>query len=305
MIKEDIKKILDMTRSGSISDEDAAELLAALSESKSDKDNGNSEEDKKGKASHKADDFFGLNFGHLDDVVNTFINRAFKAVKSTRINVSAKDKDENLVNMSRFAPPEGEDFTFSENQIQLCSIDGIKLNRSEFTDNHFQGSHVNGIDAFSSKIVDCQINGSSIDQLTIKDSEFSDTKINGSKISGLALSCASKISDSNFNGVIIKTLEIMNSSELSDSKFNAVSFTNSSLDASRIEDCNVTATKFIDTKFIRAQFSDCNFRECKILNSSLSEIHLKDLNIRGLVLQNLTITGNAEFLKIAGEQHAI
>jgi uncharacterized protein YjbI with pentapeptide repeats len=305
MIREDIKKILDMTRSGSITDDQAAELLTALSESKETHEQTSRSEGNNETSTPKSEDFFGLNLGHLDDVVNTFINKALKAVKSTRINVSAKDKDNNLINMSRFSPPEGEDFTFSDNQIQVSSVNGLQLNHSRLIETHFQACHVDGIDAVSSDIEDCRINGSSIDHLTIKNSKICDTEINGSKFSDLSLSDGSSISDAKFNGAIVKTLALTNHSEITDTKFSGVSFANLTLDGSRFDDCNLNAVKCNDTHLTQVHFSDCNFRDCKFVNSSLEGIDLKDLNIRGLQLVNAKVTGNDEFMKIAQEQNSI
>jgi uncharacterized protein YjbI with pentapeptide repeats len=290
-MKEEILKILEMSKNGIITDSEAAELLATLK--------GNDQKihtDIKAKNESFSGDKFEKNIkSGITDFVNSVLGKAFNEVDK-----SISQERHNKQNLSRVDNPKGEDYTFDDNSFQVSSAKGIELKSSRLTDNSFNASNVDGLSLSDSIIEDTSFNGSSLDEVILIGAKIIDTSFNGAKVSKFLMN-NSTIKDVSFHGVNIKGLDLLNQSKFEDCVFQGATLIQTQFDLCVIEDAKLSGTSFKETTFDNCSFKDIQLNDLKIWGCKLKNVHLSDINLSNVVIENKEFNSTEEFFNVFGK----
>src|SRR5690606_12317615 len=144
-MRAEILKILDLNKQGKITDDQAAELLAALrSEPEGIEEEGNVEEDEvdtdeadvdeeewesedteetvaKGEKDSPVGEFTNLAFDGLEK----FLKKVETTVDKLDLRLSHRDKEDNNTTLSKVGSITGQGYDFSNNNIQVSSVNNL------------------------------------------------------------------------------------------------------------------------------------------------------------------------------------
>ncbi len=284
-MREEIRRILEMNKTGKLSDDQATELLAAINEPKESTDEPTAP------------------LGE-DRVRDIFDGRSI---------------------LSKVEQVEGSEFTFNDNSINVSSVTKIRMRKSQMCDNSINASKISGFDLIESEFNDCAVNGSALEDFEIKHGHLTDVSFHGSKVSRVSLIDQCAIEDVSFQGCAIKNLSVKSQSRIQDAKFAGfqgaeVELVNSSIEDFKIEagslhglkmknshwqDVVCQAIRFENVEFIDSTLRDCSvvgrdkrnsvgFENVKFQNSSFQDVkfencHFKNVTFVGLHARNLKL----------------
>lgn len=329
-MKQEIQDIIEMTKAGKISSEQAAELIEALSEPQAAK----SEKPQSNDQDHDLSSLSDIG-SFLRGTISSALNGAFE-----------KSKSGSASHLSRIDAPQGHDFTFDDNSINVSSITELKLENSHFDDNAINGSKLHQVSLTDSSLSDCSINGSSIDKITLTSSHFSDLGIHGSKCAGFSVTEQSRLSAVGIQGCSLKDVAIADKSTVEDCRLNGVSahqltlsrcklsdvgaqgvaFKNSTLSGCTFANVKLKGLRIADCKFSQASFSDisftgrtaaasieeteienCTFADGSFSGCIFSQTGIRNVRASGFTAKNIDFTGmkidsTEAFMKVIGRQ---
>lgn len=298
-MRAEIQKILEMQASGKISQEQAAELLSALIEplaEKTDaKDTHNPQDLSPEFSTEKLGEFIEhLVQGALKGKIGTMAGK-FGAAK---IKISDDGAEGNRVNASKFTMPEGEDFEFTDNDINLSEISELKMSEgSEFSDNRLQASTLAHVGLRASMMTDTTLNGSSWDGVTLDDTEFSDLKFQGCKLLKSEFA-STQLNDAQLHGCHLRNANFK-SCEISDLQFHGCQWTRAEWRNCVLSDMQIHGGQFQDATWADVELSDGQIRGCDFTNCELRNIEVSDFKWQDVDFSNQKIDGNkalSEFL---------
>jgi uncharacterized protein YjbI with pentapeptide repeats len=323
-MRQDIQKVLDMNKAGTITDDQAAELVEELIRSTTPK-----------KTEPRS--MLGSMVGMLSDIGG---GRMTSKVDG----MFASDLNDNAFSMSRVEAITGEGWVFKRNSLKMSSVTGLVLNQAEMADNVVHMSHLADVTVRDGLFTGNEISASSVEAISIDGSELCRSTIQNSNYQQVTLKDESVLRDVQWNGSSIRELELVRGSVLGDSHLVAmqghtIRLTSSELrhwkvegagldeiqfEESRLDEILVRSVRLHHVKFVGSTFKDVLFsggekwkkfgldevcfENCQIDRGLFSECHWKGVTIKDVTLSNVrvmgirlvnqTICGNEEFLAV-------
>ena len=173
-MKDEIQQVLKMNKEGTLTDEQATELIAELAQ----------------KDQQQARENFGTRdwdrSGFVEPLMskmNTTVKHALDAAFGWRHpgapggmgghgpagfqGEAFAEPDQNAIHMSRFDTPAGKDHVFTGNAVRMSSVKDVRLERAEMTRNTIDMSKVHDFSVRDGKVSGCEIRASSVEDWNI------------------------------------------------------------------------------------------------------------------------------------------
>ena len=234
----EIDRVLAMVEDGTLTPEQATEMIAALQETakeaepaaaRADEPRHESEESRRGyrHGRQRRRHGRGANFDRVFDDLGNDIERAMGAGARTlrwalksglQMKGSAWGNDSNSAVFSRADAPSGQDFICEANEFAVSHLKDLRLNRSTFSHNELNAASFQDVELNESKVTGQRLRGSSIKGGLIEHGELSDNEFNGVGIVNLTVS-KGRLTGCHFNGAQVRDFGI-SASGVADSRFN-------------------------------------------------------------------------------------
>ncbi|MBY0370246.1 hypothetical protein K2X33_06135, partial [bacterium] len=205
-MKSHIQTVLEMHKAGTISDEQAAELLAELSKGQG----------ATPKSAHMQEGFIRPFVDLISNTVSSVVE-AHGAHSSSLQGIFQSDLHDNQIHMSRCDSPNGSDYTFQKNAVRMSSVTGLLLQKSEMQANQIDASHVEDIRLQEAKWNGNRIQASKVEHLTAARSEVQGLQILSSACKRIAVDGESTVHETKINASSIKDWTLTEGSRLENS----------------------------------------------------------------------------------------
>jgi uncharacterized protein YjbI with pentapeptide repeats len=200
-------------------------------------------------------------------------------------------KGGNAENSSRVEQPEGEAFEFQENRVVFSKLSGLRLVRAKVRDNSFSASTLRGAALTDSAIIDSSLAGASVHDLLMDRSELKDVVIAGSKINRLEMRSGSAMKNVKISGSPVSGLTLEQESRIEDTRLAGVVITGCTLSGkTRIKDTRFNGTALNHLTLEEVTLTDTRFDGCTLGNSSLVGTEVTGCVLRGVSLQDSKLT---------------
>jgi uncharacterized protein YjbI with pentapeptide repeats len=339
-MKEQIRKILEMAKAGTVSDAQAAELIEALGARSA------TESARPVQIPPMRPPHFGERVGLFERVIDAVSGGRTSSVSG----VLPSHMNGNDFSMSEVAVIGGTDFVFRDNHVRMSHLKDLTLTRTEMIGNDIGSSKVRDVTCRDSAITGCTIHASSFEDVALEDSQmtqlqmraskFSDARLQKSRIEELAIT-ASQVKDlalsegSLWERSRIEATHLMHwatkSSTIADvgfdmSRLSNVAVTRSVLRISMVRGYRWSDVKVLDCVFEDVMFGggeanrkclvkDATFENCKfdkaifadtmIVATTIRNVTLTGVKVMDVVLKDRVIDGNAQFLEAIGGEAAL
>ena len=334
-----LKQILEMSRAGTITDEQAAALIDELLR----------EPKAAPGASRPSPGTVPPFASFVHSTVNHVLDhtagmaRAFHGSPGT-------DGDGNELHLSHADVPRGRNYIFRGNQLRMSKMTDLKLDQAEMSDTKIDASRLDEIRLTTSRLVDCDFNSSSVTELRLAASEISDATLVSSKVAELTFANQSSMRQVRLQSSVLKECRfldrtlwektavehsvlvdiVMRATTVSSCGFRAVKMKdvlaeNCTWRDVSLSDLGIDRTAFIGctfdhvsiaanscsiwkkrnlskVHFENCQLSSISFNDCRLADSKIRDVRLDGITIEGLDLSHQTIVGNDAFLR-AIEHH--
>ncbi len=228
-------RVLAMVKDGTLTPEQATEMLAALRGSTSDAEpaprpeasHTDSSEAESSRGRHRRRHRRHADFDRVFDDLGVDIERALGAGARTlrwalksglQLKGSAWGGDSNSTVLSRADAPSGTDFVCEANELAVSHLRDLRLNQSTFSHNELNAASFQSVELNRSKVTTQRLRGSSIKGGLIDDGELTDNEYNGVGIVNLTIN-KGRLTGCDFNGAQIRDLGI-SESVVETSRFN-------------------------------------------------------------------------------------
>ncbi|MBI5609720.1 MAG: pentapeptide repeat-containing protein [Deltaproteobacteria bacterium] len=268
-MKAQIQQVLEMNKSGTLTAEQAAELIEALSQRAS-------APPRVPPAKVK-----GFAASLLESIAGPMRDATHAPWRSSDLQgVYASDLRDNDTRMSRVELQESRDYTFQGNGIRMSSLQ-LTLQRGVFVGNAVSASQVEGIAVRDGSVRGCAFNGSSVESSEVSDSDLAELQVTGSQVTQLALTGRSRMQRVKIAGTELKGLRLSQESAWTGVQLNGCQVAELDSDASALDDVEIDASQLRRVQLVRSQLRASVLRGARLI----------DVKVVGSRLDNLLITG--------------
>lgn len=236
----EIDRVLAMVKDGTLTPEQATEMIAALREAAgtaeaaaqpkaalADGARSQSEGNRWERRHRRRRHGRGRGFEGVFDDLGNDIERAMGAGARTlrwalksglHLKGSAWGHDSNNAVLSRADAPTGHDFVCEANELAVSHLVDLRLNRSTFSHNELNAASMQDIELTESRATGQRLRGSSIKGGLIENGELTDNEFNGAGIVNLTIG-KGRLTGCHFNGTQVRDFGI-SASAVENSRFN-------------------------------------------------------------------------------------
>ncbi len=236
----EIDRVLAMVKDGTLTPEQATEMIAALRQAAGAADaeaqpkGAPADEPRSESAGNRWERHHrrhrqrhGGGFERVFDDLGNDIERAMGAGARTlrwalksglHLKGSTWGDDSNSAVLSRADAPTGRDFVCEANELAVSHLKDLRLNRSTFSHNELNAASMQDIELNDSRATGQRLRGSSIKGGLIENGELSDNEFNGAGIVNLTVG-KGRLTGCHFNGTQVRDLGI-SASAVESSRFN-------------------------------------------------------------------------------------
>ena len=235
----EIDRVLAMVKDGTLTPEQATEMIAALREAAGAdrdapkdspaEDNRPHAESSRSERRHRRHrrHGHGRGFERVFDDLGNDIERAMGAGARTlrwalksglQLKGSAWGDDSNSAVLSRADAPTGHDFVCEANELAVSNLKDLRLNRSTFSHNELNAASMQDIELNDSRVTGQRLRGSSLKGALIENGELADNEFNGAGVVGLTVG-KGRLTGCHFNGTQVRDLGI-SASPMENCRFN-------------------------------------------------------------------------------------
>ena len=224
---------------------------------------------------HRHHSDFDRVFDHLGDDIERAMGAGARtlrwALKSgLQLKGSQWGAQSNSTVLSRADAPSGRDFVCEDNELAVSSLKDLRLNRSTFSHN--------------------ELNAASMQDVELTDSRVTGQRLRGSSIKG-ALVEGGELTDNEYNGVAVVNLTV-GQGRLTGSHFNGAQLRDFGISASAVEGARVNGSK-LKTVVVRSDsivkglaLNGVLGRNWLCEDSVISETRFRGVRVDGLVLKH-------------------
>jgi uncharacterized protein YjbI with pentapeptide repeats len=321
-MKAEIQQVLKMNREGTLTDEQAAELLTELARKEADaaraesRPEGNLRDDESdgavmGPRGRMGRQEWGRGRGQWGDhagLMDTIFSRVNDTVKHAMDGAFAWDgppgagpgatgpggyhgeaygsrTDRNSIHMSKFDLPEGKDHVFTGNAVRMSSVKDLVLDRAEMIDNTIDMSKVADLSVRDGKVIGCGIRASSVEDWSVDGATVRSVDIGGSKVSDFHCGSGSVVRGARVQGSSLKDFRIAENSKVSDLVLNGCA----------VSDANLIRTSLSAGEIHASQVAGLSVQDCQIKNLMLRMLCVKHSAFAGCTLSDVVISGREKW----------
>jgi uncharacterized protein YjbI with pentapeptide repeats len=199
----------------------------------------------------------------------------------------------NAESSSRVEQPEGESFDFQDNRVVFSKLSGMRLVRAKVRDNAFSASTLRGAELTDSAMVDSSLAGASVHELRMDGSQLKDVVIAGSKLNRVELRDGSGMKNVKFAGSSVTALTLEGASWVEDSRCAGVTINGSTLSGkTRVKDTRLNGTTVNRCTLKAVQLADTRVDACTIGDTTIRDTELSGCVMRGVSLHDSAISGS-------------
>ncbi|MEO7425266.1 MAG: hypothetical protein ABI036_08765 [Fibrobacteria bacterium] len=313
-MKAEIQQILQMNKAGTITDEQAAELLAELARKDRNGDHEkNTREPKEGAESGPVDwdpsGFVEPILSKVNDTVKSALDAAFGpkghhgsgerpggwamhgSWRHGRMGGFADRErsggmDGNAIHMSRFDFPRGKDYTFLENAIRMSSVRNVRMERAEMTRNTIDMSKVDGVQVLDGKVRGCEIRASSVEDWNLAGTVANAVSIQGSKVEDFHCREGVELDNLRIQGASLKDFGIIGPAKLAEVRING----------STVADVKIIRTSIARGEIQGSQLVDVFLEGCEVKELTVRLLSLLDAAFTACAFQDVVFSGSDKWL---------
>jgi uncharacterized protein YjbI with pentapeptide repeats len=269
-MQQEIDRVLEMVRDGTLTPEQAKEMIAALNAA-----GGEAEPRRRQRRRHR---HRSRDFDRALDNIGDDIERALGAGARTlrwalheglHLKSAAWGDESNSVVLSRADVPTGSEFVCENNQLAVSQLKRLKLVRATFSDNELNAASIEDLELNESRVTGQRLRGSSIKGGLLEHSEVTGNELNGARLVNLTAS-RGRLIGCHFNGSQVRDLGIADSA---------------------LQECRCNGTK-LKTVVMRGDSLIKNLRLNGVLGRDwlfeaaiLSDVQVSGLRVDGLVIR--------------------
>lgn len=269
---EEITRILELAKAGTLTSAQAAEMIAALQNRPPPDPEPSTETDseprRRGRRRHRHRHTHHIDPEHLGEDVQRAMGAGARTLRwalKSGLGLGSPWSGASTSNeavLSRVQAPAGNDFvcennhfavahlrdlklirsTFSDNDVDAASLDDVELADSRFTEQRIRGSSVANVLVEHGTVHDNELNGGRLSRLAIDHGRLERCLINGSQLKDFGIS-ASSMSECRINGVTLKTVVINADSHVKALSLNGVMGRNWLLENAVVSDSSISGMR--------------------------------------------------------------
>jgi uncharacterized protein YjbI with pentapeptide repeats len=266
----EVQKVLKMNKEGTITDEQAAELIDELTR----------------RGSGPAQSGEGI-----ADVISSLIGKTVDGAVSLSVvaghstshvtGFAPNDLQNNEFHMSKVEGPKGEGYVFRGNQVRMSHVKPMRLERAELTDNRIDASKVEELVVIDGKLSGSLFQASAVDGFKVENARVAGAKLLSSKLSGFEIAAESSVEDVKLNASAIKRLSILDRSE----------WASTSISGAKIKDLRIVGSKLSGVDAQAVQISGTNWIECTLAGVFLRGTQLDKTTFTRCKLKEVVFSG--------------
>jgi uncharacterized protein YjbI with pentapeptide repeats len=240
-MKAEIERILEMHKTGTLSSDQAAELIRELGGSESEKSYEKSFTEKIMETVSKVSDHF-----------HTFHNGS---------------EGENSMVASKIISPRGERFSFTGNRFTTSHAQELIFVDSQFENNKTLNTHLESLSLKNSSYTASSFVNTHVKDIRVDRSEIKELNAGNTEIRGLSLRSESSIVHTKFQASSLHEISLEDDSEITDCDWNCIA----------IEDLKLQNGKIIESEFFGAKIKDVKFLQSSWMGVTIRKIKIKDV----------------------------
>jgi uncharacterized protein YjbI with pentapeptide repeats len=180
----------------------------------------------------------------------------------------------NAQDVSRIERPEGESFEFQDNKFAFSRLRSIHLVRSTVKGNAFYAATVHDLEMEDSTLLDGSFAGASLHDLAMTGSEMKNVRFDGVKVKELTIRGNSSIKATKISGGHISSLELTHGSRIEGADIAGV----------KIADIRLSGSELAGLVLKGMYMQDWNIEGSKLNGCRIEKIGMKDVCIKNSVL---------------------
>lgn len=220
-------------------------------------------------------------------------------VELQRLRFSFRDENENRITMSKFAPPTGSDYSFTDNDVRVSCLTGLHFRHSVFAGNRLHAAQILGMDLNHSRVQTNRIYGSTLEGLVLQgQSSLSEVQINGSRMIHLDLTDGSFFATTRIDGSNLEKVIIRGNSHIEGCRLNGMALLSSEFDQVKLTNSKLMGVNIADAQWSNVEMTNCRFRNCRFMGSQISQVNVRDLKVSNVDFSGMTINSTEEFMEV-------
>ncbi len=279
----EIRQVLQMNKAGTLTDEQAAELLAELA--KKDAEAGGA-----GTRDWNRSGIVEPLFSKVNTTVKYALDTAFRwhnpGSQGYQGEAFGGQASKNSVHMSRFDFPAGKDHVFTGNSIRMSSVKDLRLERAEMTDNTIDMSKAQDISVKDGKIVACDIRASAVDDWNIDGATIRAVAIQGSKVADFHCGGGSVLRGVRVQGASVKDFQVTDGSKLTEIMINGAA----------ISDLKLIRSSVSASEIQVSHLSDVAIRGCEVKDLMVRMMSLRDVACGDCLFHDVVFSGSERWV---------
>lgn len=269
-MKSQIQRVLEMNKSGALTDDQTAELIEALTRAGAPAD-----------APIMPPKFKGFGATLRESIAGPIRDATHAPWRSSDLRgVYASDLRENDTQMSKVELVESHDYAFQGNGIRMSSV-RLELKRGAFTGNAVSASRVEGVVVRDGALRDSEVQGSAVESVEVADSEVLGLHVTASQVTQVRVVGHSVVQQLKITGTEFKGLNVHNGASCADVRISSTQASHVELDASTLRDVEIDAAHCLRVQLLGSQLTA----------SVLRGARLTDVVLQGSRLDNVLVTG--------------
>ena len=187
-----------------------------------------------------------------------------------RMGVNAQD-------VSRVERPEGEEFKFRDNKFAFSKLRSMRLVRSTVRNNAFYAATIHDLDLEESTLVDSSFAGASLHDLSMVGSEMKNVRFEGMKLKELSIRENSSIKTTKVSGGYIKSLKLDGGSRIEGGRMVGM----------KVMDVRLSGSELTDAVFNGMCMQDWKIEGSKLSGCRIEKIGMFDVGVKNSVLRGV------------------
>jgi hypothetical protein len=285
-MKTEIQQVLKMNKEGTITDEQAAELLAELARKAADDGR---------PAEARNLDIMDSIFSKVNDTVKVAMDGAFGWERhhgsggtgafhgsgGYQSDAYGSDTSRNHIHMSKFDIPHGKDHVFTGNSVRMSSLKEMRLDRAEMIDNAIDMSKVHNLSIKDGKVIGCGVRASAVEDWSVEGATVRAVEISGSKVTDFHCGSGSVVRGARVQGASLKDFRIVENSKTADLVVNATA----------LSDVSVSRTSLSQSEIHASHIAGLSLQDCDARNLMLRMLSVKHSAFAGCTLIDVVFSG--------------
>ncbi len=263
-MKAQIQQVLDMNKSGVLTDEQTAEMIAALA------------------SPIAPPPAAGRPKAWTSSLFQSLTGSLHAAWRSADVHgVYPSELRENDVRMSRVDVNDSHNYTFRGNKVRMSSV-VLALQTAEFTGSVIGGSQLEVLTVRNGAVRALEVQGSALESAEVTDSVLSDLRIRASELTKLQVAAQSEMQRVRIGASEIKGLHLHGGAAWLDVRLDGVQVNTWDVDASTLEDVEIDASQLCRIALLGTTWRTCLVRSARLV----------DVTLQGCRLENVLITSS-------------